>query len=217
MGECGNPPDRRVRLDHSASPTRERLGGHPALERGTTVWVGRAGVASPSGLANITRCLSGTSRSAYVVRPVNDRGVIQRRVWLRDDGLSANQSRDRLLHGGASSFVAWATGESLGLSHDSVVAHRPSMRHSDHQLAVRRRLPGRSAEVRPRVRSPREVQAALRAVREKSSSSRSRSAFTYHPSKVKAARRVPQPGNNRGTRLASSTCPKNSAEASPRG
>lgn len=79
MGECGNPPDRRVRLDHSASPTRELLGAIQPRRGGTT--------------------------------------------------------------------VAWATGESLGLSHDSIVAHRPTMRHSDHQLAVRRRLPGPSAEV----------------------------------------------------------------------
>jgi hypothetical protein len=28
MGETGNPPDHRVRLDHSASPTRERLTRH---------------------------------------------------------------------------------------------------------------------------------------------------------------------------------------------
>jgi hypothetical protein len=109
MAECGNPPDRRVRLDHSPSPTRELLGAIQPRRGGTT--------------------------------------------------------------------VAWATGESPGLSHDSIVAHRPS---SDTQTTS----------------SP--CGAGFEQLREKSSSSRSRSAFTSHPSKVKAAPRVPQPGNNRG-------------------
>jgi hypothetical protein len=42
MGECGNPPDHRVRLDHSASPTRERL-------------THRAKFANPDGLATPAR------------------------------------------------------------------------------------------------------------------------------------------------------------------